>query len=138
MSWTWEWGSLLSIQPKFELLRVGVRPLKRTDQQLLDQIDKIRFLLGAFSIRDIQVANTLVSWLAQNNITSRQFQDYVRIWFEINRLQAQGYFSPDRSPETGKYARSLERAIQDPIVRRYARNMRLAMTQFSYPGSKGG
>ncbi len=104
--------------------------------QFLSQLDKIRYLLGAFSTRDVQVANTLATWLAQNNVTVREFQEYMKVWYEINRLTAKGYFNATHDRESGKYVRALERAIQDPVVRRYARNMRMAMTVFSAPGRR--
>jgi hypothetical protein len=115
-----------------------VRLLKKTDLQFVDENARIHHLLEAFSLRDIQVANTLVSWLYQNGVTSRRFQDYVQMWFEINQLQLKGYFDRVDTAEKNKYVRSLERAIQDLVLRRYVRNMRLATTPFSAPGRRGG
>ena len=112
--------------------------MKSADLEFIEQNARVHHLLAAFSVRDIQVASTLVGWLDQNGVTASRFRGYVQTWFEINQLQTKGYFNHTDTPESGKYVKSLERAIQDPVVRRYARNMRLATTPFSLPGRRGG
>jgi hypothetical protein len=106
------------------------------DRQTIDLWDRIQTLLVAFSVRDIQVANTLVGWLSQNDITADQFQNYVTTWTEINRLHAVGYFAPVKTVEEAKRVRAIEKLIADPYVRRYVRRMRIGVTPFTEPGKR--
>lgn len=95
--------------------------------------DKINSLLVAFSVRDIQVANTILSWLYQNGVSAVEFQTYVRGWMEVNRLHTLGYFTTTKDHVGDSVrARELERKISDRDVRRYVRKMRLNNTPFNF------
>ena len=101
-------------------------------------MEKVGNLLVAFSVRDIQVANNILSWLNQSGVSAGEFQNYVRGWTEINKLHSLGYFTETKDPvDDSVRARALERNILDRDLRRYVRKMRLNTTQFSFPG-KGG
>jgi hypothetical protein len=107
------------------------------ENEILRKADKIQRLLIPFSTRDIQVANTIIGWLETNAVPSKDFREYMVIWFEINRLQSQGYFNHYTDAKGAKYVRELERTIEDKGVRRYIRKMRLNTTRFTFHAKDG-
>lgn len=96
---------------------------------------KMKGLLDAFTIADIQKTAVLLGWMRSNGFTTTDVEMYVRIAPNFLALERMGYFAKATTPEKAKEIRRFERLLPQPF-RKEARRVRLEQS-YAGPLKKG-
>lgn len=85
---------------------------------------KLRNILQAFSVRDIQMVAVMFQWTGANGFSPDEVISYAGVFQDLRQLEAVGYFNRITTPEQGKQIRAIEKLLP-PEFRREARKVRL-------------
>jgi hypothetical protein len=91
---------------------------------------KMRNILQAFTVRDVQMVAVLMDWAASNGFEPTEVVDYAKISPNFVELERLGYFSKAHNPEQLRTIRQFEKLLPRDF-RREARKVRL---ENSYTG----
>lgn len=88
-------------------------------------------LFRAFSTKYLEGLNTVLLVLDRFNVSVEAFRTYVNATTILRSLEARGYFERTVDVEKAKAAKEIERSIPDPVLRKFARKLRLGRTTAS-------
>jgi hypothetical protein len=89
-----------------------------------EQFFKLRNLLRAFTIRDVQTTGVLLGWVRRSGFTPEQVEMYALIAPTLGELERIGYFNKINTPEQLRGIRELEKRLPKEF-RQEARKVRL-------------
>lgn len=102
-----------------------------------ERLFKLRVVLRAFNLRDLQTAGAIMSWATDSGFSFKEIHTGARLVPALEALERAGYLDPSPSVEKSRDLKRIEDTLPKDI-KRELRKVRLNASSYGYQKGKGG